>query len=357
MRRHAMPTSLVALALGILAVTGTACGDSSGMADNVAMNATTTTVSPGPGLLSVPVTVTTDALGIMRAIVHVRVGGGRSVPVILDTGSAGLRILPSAVGRAVIQTGQTQTATFGGGVQLTSAEATTTVTIGGASTPSSTQISLIQSSSCASGFPSCRPGEGISDLIGDSGADGILGVAMSDATTAQIPYSPLLQLRAPYRNGFTLSLPADGPDSLVLGTPHATTDTVTLPMQPATPATYPNGVPAWQKDFDLCWSVNDLHHGCGSTDLDTGGPETVITPTGLAGLTTTGELAEGDGVSVSTPSGEALWGFEATGTLGDGLTVVDQLPGTTQFNTGIGFFLSHVVGYNAQQGVVLVTAG
>jgi len=357
MRRHAISTSLVAVALGVLAITAAACGDSSGMADNVAMNATTTTLSPGPGRLSVPVTVTTDTLGIMRAIVHVRVGGGHSVPVLLDTGSAGLRILPADVGRAVIRTGQTETATFGGGIQLTSAAATTTVNIGGASTPTSTQVSLIQSSSCASGFPSCRPGQGISEILGASGVDGILGVAMSEADTAQTLYSPLLQLRAPYRNGFTLSLPAGGPDSLILGTPPSTSNTVTLPMQAATPSTYPNGVPAWQKDVNLCWSVNDLHRGCGSTDLDTGTPETVITPTGLPGLTTTGALAQGNQVSVSTPGGQDLWDYPTTTTPGGGLTTIDQLPGTTQFNTGIGFFTSFVVGYNAQKGLILVTAG
>jgi hypothetical protein len=357
MRRHAISTSLVAVALGVLAVTAAACGDSSGMADNVALNSPTTTVAPGPGLLAVPVTVRTDALGVMRAIVHVSVGGGRSVPVLLDTGSAGLRILPSAVGRGVIRTGQTQTATFGGGVQLTSAQATATVNIGGATTPASTQVSLIQSSGCASGFPSCQPGQGITELLGGSAVDGILGVAMSDATTAQTPYSPLLQLRAPYRNGFTLSLPAGGPDQLTLGTPRSATNTITLPMQAATPSTYPNGVPAWQKDVNLCWSVGHLHAACGSTDLDSGSPETVITPTGLPGLTTTGALAQGDPVAVSTPGGVAVWEFDATTVPGGGLTVVDQLPGTTQFNTGIGFFTSFVVGYDAQKGEILVTAG
>jgi hypothetical protein len=357
MRRHAISTSLVAVALGVLAVTAAACGDSSGMADNVAMNATTTTLSPGTGRVAVPVTVTTDTLGVTRAIVHVRVGGGRSVPVLLDTGSAGLRILPADVGRAVIRTGQTETATFGGGIQLTSAGATTTVNIGGASTPTSTEVSLIQSSGCASGFPTCRPGQGISEILGVSGVDGILGVAMSDASTAEPLYSPLLQLRAPYRDGFTLSLPAGGPDSLILGTPRSTSNTVTVPMVAATPSTYPNGVPAWQKDVNLCWSVNDLHRGCGSTDFDTGTPETVITPTGLPGLTTTGQLAQGDQVSVSTPSGQDLWGYPTTNTAGGGLTVINQLPGTTQFNTGIGFFTSFVVGYDAQKGAILVTAG
>jgi hypothetical protein len=357
MRRHAISTSLVAVALGVLAVTAAACGDSSGMADNVALNATTTTLSPGPGRLSVPVTVETNTVGTMRAIVHVSVGGGHSVPVLLDTGSAGLRILPSDVGRAVIRTGQTETATFGGGIQLTSATATATVNVGGASTPSSTEVSLIQSSGCASGFPSCQPGQGISELLGASGVDGILGVAMSDSSTAQSLYSPLLQLRAPYRNGFTLSLPAGGPDSLILGTPRSTSNTITVPMHAATPSTYPNGVPAWQKDVNLCWTVNDLHRGCSTTDLDTGTPETVITPTGLPGIATTGQLAQGDQISVSTPNGVAVWGYTTTDTPGGGLTVISPLPGTTQFNTGIGFFTSFVVGYDAQKGVILVTAG
>jgi hypothetical protein len=324
------------------------------MTDNIELNAPTTTTSPGPGAAAVPVAVTTDATGVMRAIVHIRVGGGRSVPVLLDTGSAGLRILPGDVGRSVQQTGQTETATFGGGVQLTSRVVRANVSIGGLVTPASTEVSLIQSSGCAPGFPSCVPGEGTKAVFGSSGVVGILGVAMSGGSAATVPYSPLIQLR--YRNGFTLSLPAGGPDSLILGTPRATADTVTVPMLPATPSVYPNGVTAWQKDVDLCWTV-DISRGCGATDLDSGTSETVVIPGAVTGVTGTGVLAQGVAISVAPSSGQTLWSYTTTNTPGDGLTSVGALPGTTRFNTGIGFFTTHVVGYDAKDGRILVTAG
>jgi hypothetical protein len=356
MRRHPFTAALAAVVLGTVALAAAACTDSASMTDNIEMNATTTTTSPGAGAVAVPVTVSTDASGAMRAVVHIRVGGGPSVPVLLDTGSAGLRILPADVGRSVQRTGQTETATFGGGVQLTSQVVQANVSIGGLVTPSSTEVSVIQSSGCAPGFPSCVSGRGTSAIFGSSGVVGILGVAMSDATAATLPYSPLLQLRAPYRNGFTLSLPAGGPDSLLLGTPRATANTVSVPMLPATPSVYPNGVPAWEKDVDLCWTV-DTGNGCGATDLDTGSPETVIIPGAVTSVLGTGVVDQGVPVSVALPDGAAVWSYTTNNTAGDGLTVLGALPGITKFNTGIGFFTTHVVGYDAKSGHILVTAG
>jgi hypothetical protein len=356
MSRHPFTAGLAVVVLATVAIAAAACTDSASMTDNIEMNAPTTTTSPAPGAVAVPVAVTTDATGAMRAVVHIRVGGGPSVPVLLDTGSAGLRILPGDVGRSVQPTGQTETATFGGGVQLTSRVVQANVSIGGVATPSSTEVSLIQSSGCAPGFPSCLPGQGTKAIFGSSGVVGILGVAMSGGSAAAVPYSPLLQLRAPYRNGFTLSLPADGPDSLVLGPPQATADTVTVPMLPATPSVYPDGVAAWQKDVDLCWTV-DISRGCGATDLDTGTTETVVIPGAVTGVTGTGVVAQGVAVSAAPSGGQTLWSYTTNNTPGDGLTTVGALPGTTRFNTGIGFFTTHVVGYDAKGGHILVTAG
>jgi hypothetical protein len=360
MRRHPFTAGLVAVLLGTVAIGATACAGSAGITQDIDMNAATTTTSPGPGAVAVPVAVATDATGAMRAIVHIRVGGGPSVPVLLDTGSAGLRILPGDVGRSVQQTGQTETATFGGGVQLTSQVVQANISIGGLTTPSTTEVSVIQSSGCAPGFPSCVSGKGTSAIFGSSGVVGILGVAMSDATAATVtptlPYSPLLQLRAPYRNGFTLSLPAGGPDTLVLGTPRATANTVSVPMLPATPSVYPNGVPAWEKDVDLCWTVG-TGRGCGTTDLDTGAPETVVTPGAVTGVLGTGVVDQGVPVSVALPDGATVWSYTTNDTAGDGLTLLGALPGITKFNTGIGFFTTHVVGYDAKGGHILITAG
>ena len=64
-----------------------------------------------------------------------------------------------------------------------------TVSIGGLVTPSSTEVSVIQSSGCAPGFPSCVSGRGTSAIFGSSGVVGILGVAMSDATAATLDES------------------------------------------------------------------------------------------------------------------------------------------------------------------------
>ncbi len=127
---------------------------------------------------------------------------------------------------------------------------------------------------------------------------------MADGAAAATPiYSPLLQLSAPYRNGFTLSLPTNGIDSFTLGAPRSTAATVALPMQSATPSTYPNGTAAWQKVVNLCWSLNAKEHGCGSTDFDLGSSETIIAPAAMAGLPASGTADRGLPVTVTTPEG------------------------------------------------------
>ena len=354
MSKQTTSAAVVAVAFGLLGIVAAACGTSSGSSSTT--TSASTTSAPSSATVSVPISVSTDSSGVMRGIVRVEVGGGPSVPVLLDTGSAGLRILPKDVGSGIRATGQTDAAAFGGGNELTSTVVATTVTIAGVSTSSSTKVSLIQSSGCATGATSCTPGQAASDLFEGSGAVGILGIAMADGSVAATPiYSPLLQLSAPFRNGFTLSLPIQGTDSFTLGTPTSTAATVTLPLQPATPSSYPNGMPAWQKDVDLCWTLNDKEHGCGSTDLDLGNPQTVIAPGAIPGLPSGATADPGLPISVTTAGGQSVWSYTATNTPGQGLTIVTALPGTTQFNTGIGIFTTHMVGYDAVDGRILVT--
>src|ERR1700761_1611414 len=80
----------------VVAVVLSACGKSS-PASPSAPGSASKRASDLP-TATIPVTMTQQNLGggvaAVRAIVHVRVGGGPSVPVLLDTGSPGLRLLP-----------------------------------------------------------------------------------------------------------------------------------------------------------------------------------------------------------------------------------------------------------------------
>lgn len=70
----------------------------------------------GPGV-AVPITLGQVAgTGVSRALVRVSVGGGAPTPVVLDTGSSGLRILSTALGPNVAAVvGSAHTVHYGGG--------------------------------------------------------------------------------------------------------------------------------------------------------------------------------------------------------------------------------------------------
>ncbi|HXA33403.1 MAG TPA: hypothetical protein VNV87_14195 [Acidimicrobiales bacterium] len=302
---------------------------------------------------AVTVPITTQQVGQgtdtdSYVVVRISVGGGKTVPVQLDTGSSGLLILSSAVGGQVRSTGQqigipylhdTVEGTLDTGPMV----------IGGLSTPNSTGFVVMSASAnptMASHFRS-------------NGVVGVLGIGVANgATLSTIFYSPLLQLPAFYRQSFSLKVSAHGAGTLTIG-PTSTVDsaagTVTAPMTPAAPNQYPNGAPGYQKDVNLCWSFAGGSPNCGATDMDIGTAAPIFDPTAIgdAPVTYNAIITPGTIVTATAPGGQAVWRYTAGTTAATNLTPL-AAQGYSQYNTGINFFFTHTVTYDMAKGEFLI---
>jgi hypothetical protein len=294
----------------------------------------------------------------VRAIVNVNVGGGKSVPVLLDTGSPGLRLLPSAIGSGATVTRRVIGATFGGGETFVGRVATARVTIGSLTTPSPIGVQVIQQVRCPSTQPKCNPNTYLQAAFGAAGAVGLMGIDTSDRFGNGI-YSPLLQLSSPYSNGFSLKLAPTGSGTLTLGSPPVGPGTVTAPLTRSTaPTVSPNGGPAYKRNVNMCWSAGGASR-CAITDFDIGTPSTIIPPKALPNVPTATQsgakfVAPGTSISVRTPGGSPVWSYTASPNYGNGLTQISS-GGGAGFNTGIVPFYTHTIGWNVQTGQIVIS--
>jgi hypothetical protein len=308
--------------------------------------ATTTSTSVVNGT-SIALAMGTATSGALQAIVQASVGGGPMVPMILDTGSSGVMVLPAAVGPNVTTTSQGAALDIGGaGVNGTMVSAP--VTVGSLSTTGSINIYEIGSGN--------TPPASLAPLF-TNGVQGVIGIGLSDADTVATVFSPLLQMGGSANSGFTISLPvsASSPGSLIVGPVSAPSSASSVPIARLTPSTYPNGAPAYSKDVTLCWTVG-TSKGCGLTDLDTGAPETLIVPSALpGGPQSNGTVDSGTPVTVAIPNGATIWQITTGATISRNVVqLYSQLPPPTQFNTGIAFYLGNQVGFDLINGKVWI---
>lgn len=327
LRRLAL--GVVTAAVGLTLMTGVASAKPVAPAHPVTVPLTTRSVTDGQSAYDF-------------VVVTIRVGGGPPVPVQLDTGSTGLVVLSSAVGPAGHRTSQRAAIGYASGT-VTGQIATGSVTIGGLTTKSSTAFVEVP--------PNARS---VAHLHNAMGVDGIMGIGMANGESPAFPYSPLLQLPSPYWQGVTVQVAQSGAGSLTIGPVQAPAGAVSLPMLPAAPSTYPNGVPAYQKDPDMCWSAGAGAPNCAATDMDLGAPQPLFGPGTLPGaqVVDSSVIAPGTQVSATTSSGTPIWSF-TTGERPPTVVILLQ-QGYTQFNTGIGFFFTHTVAYNVAAGKFVV---
>ncbi|HEY6530747.1 MAG TPA: hypothetical protein VIY72_00485 [Acidimicrobiales bacterium] len=341
-----------------LALLGSACSDSGDEATPdtttpaAAGRSTTTTAPAASDTVTIPLTVESSSEGA-RVVVQASVGGGPTVPMLLDTGSSGVVVASSALGsEAQVGTESAQIPYID--VTVTGTVAQATVTMGSLSTTSPIAVIDVTGATCGTDGSNPRSCD-VRGAFGD-GVQGVIGIGLSDGPSPASPdFSPLLQMGAPYDEGFTVELPpsGSGDGSLVVGPVDAPSGAVSVPLVASSSPTYPNGLTAWAKDVELCWTVGSAD-GCGPTDLDVGSALTALSPSALPGLPTGSdeEVDLGSPVTVAqTERGLPLWSFTAGSTVSDDLVVSStDLGTTTQFNTGIAFFFANVVGYDNAHG-------
>jgi hypothetical protein len=314
---------LVATVFVMLAVGG--CGGAS------------TSSGPDPSPIPrqvIPLTFS-DTVGGVTA--QVSVGGGPSVPVLVDTGSTGLRIFEQSVGSDVqAQKDVKITEEYEDSTTYDGYLASASVKIGPVTTSSPIDVNIVDSIGCAQAEGNLTCAGSIKDVI-KRGFYGIMGImAMPNAPgTGVSVYSPL-----PSISGFeaytidvtgcitdsvdcsiTSGLPSGNPTSEIQMTkePDITFDGTPVPSPPA-------GITFWNPLVNACWAIKGSDPKCVPSIMDSGTFAMVIANGTLPGLPTNDGIVPKGTAALefygSSKGGQPLWTMET----GGGIDIIDVVP-------------------------------
>jgi hypothetical protein len=228
------------------------------------------TAGSGAGTLVVPLHVERGPYGDPRLGIDVNVGP-RTVRVLFDTGSPGLRILASALpADAARRTGQHAAGGYGSGLVLRGEEATARFAVGDSNAAEQTPIELVDGYSCADERPNCPAANGGTPEMFGKLFPGILGASNVDPPRGRCCANPLGALIA-YGKRYIVHADFTAP-TLTLGPDAAALAPFT--MIDVARGTLPRG----------CLRVSSVALGevCGEVLFDTGTPQFVVTTTGIA---------------------------------------------------------------------------
>lgn len=304
----------------------------------------------------------TTASGTFLPIIHVSINGSDPIPMLMDTGSNIVVTFPGAIQNAttpVTDTGVAHTASYVG----TSTSGTIglgTVSIatqGGGSIATPSTVAFLDGTVCT---PDC-----LGDGIG-AGLGGIFGVSQEAVSAGGYHlYSALAQLGGTAAVGYTVNLTATG-GTLELGAPDIPGAVVV--QQPSGSGTYPNGFPHYDKHIPLCLQIHTAEE-CAPTVVDTGelasffmGAQflpwaNAIPPVVIPGVgyTHVGNMIPGTPVGFAAASGGqpfAQWGIDSAPF---GASLFEPASGgSSSFNTGNQFFLGRAIGFDVENGRVLI---
>jgi hypothetical protein len=219
------------------------------------------------GPVVVPLHVDRGPYGDGRLGIAVTVGS-RTVQVLLDTGSAGLRVLSKAVGdEAVRRRGASASGAYATGLRLRGQEATARLTIGGA-TANDAVIETVDGFECIAERPNCPAANGGTPEMFGLLYPGILGVGYVDPPGNRCCPNPLEAF--PTGKRFIVHAAVAAP-TLTLG-PDAET------LKAFTMVDVPHGVLP-RGCVRLAAPVGN--EVCGEVLFDTGTPQLVVTTTGV----------------------------------------------------------------------------
>jgi hypothetical protein len=315
--------------------------------------------------VSIPITIVRGPQGNFLAV-RVSVGGGRPVPMMLDTGGPFLQVLPSALGPHVRYRSSSQLIPEYPHPPVTGRVISASVSIEGARTVTTPRpIRLLAVSSFGASLS-------VFQQYGLQGDIGIGQLAGSSSGLFSGLFSPLVQLASPLSNGFTIQLSGAGGPKLILGTPERTASSVSVPLLPrvspgvpfggpGAAARYPNGLPTHQGFVTLCWQIAG-ERACGPTYADTGDPHAIVGEGLMPNLPTIGQevkaLRPGLPVTISTPapSNRVVRTFITRLRPPRLLPIyVGAAPLSDVLGTGIGLYLGNAIGYDLTDGQLVIT--
>jgi hypothetical protein len=317
-------------------------------------------ISRASGLASHPVAVSVQVIGGQGTVqgahptVEVRVGNSAPVPVLLDTGSSGLRLFDTAVksgpNSGVAISNVPSNITYAGGHRFTGVLATAFIRVGGQRTMQPVQFGLVQQVSCVPTKPKCPVAQGMSGFE-KVGGFGILGIGTQSSGGGIV--SPLLGMPGNLSDSWSLHLRAMA-GQLILGAspPRSSLVVATLPMKQIGSA---GGHPLWGDDrLPLCLTIGTAS-GCAPGLLDSGTYTMQVYGQPFAQVPTTARrVTSGVPVSVTVAGApHPFWQFPAGTTKSDDLVTIR---GSNRLfvNCGVQTFYDFTVTYNDLQGTVLL---
>lgn len=310
-----------------------------------------------------------DGSTIFLPLVEVEVAG-KTLRMMLDTGSQGLVVYPGALDGAPgdLTTTDAVADLHYDGANIDGYVALAEVTVGGVTSTAPVPFALADTCEPAR----CLGGEGVHGIIGVS--QGYNDYTATDGTT-YVWYSALAQLPEPASLGYTLRFDAPGTadgeqiGTLELGRPAVTGEAVTALQAEATDAQYPNGQTVYDKPVRMCWTISGVA-SCHLTVLDSGEYSSVLfgaqfqpfaryepNPApwpGVPSVSYWGPLQPGTAVAFGAPdAGEPFW-TRTVGPAYRNMGLFEDSTGSQGFNTGNLFFIGRSVGFDRTDGRVFI---
>lgn len=297
--------------------------------------------------------------------IDVTVGDNAPIPVVLDTGSVGLRVFTGEIDTAAADGVHVGSATdqvaFADGSVWSGRVATARLGIGGLTTAGPVPFELVEKVGCEPGRAGCPSAGGLAAVEGYS-AFGVLGVGLGGPAAGDPALNPLTALPGVYGRIWTIDLAQYGGSNEVAGTltlgdgPPVAGSSVVLHLAPLGSA---SGVPLWDDQPTLCWTIG-RQRTCQPTVFDSGADYVVVGSADYGGPTTSLGSGEPDiveqvePVSLSLPgSATAFYSFDSGASPGTSAVAVQ--PGRVPvLNSGCQAFFDLVFRYDVTAGTITV---
>lgn len=274
--------------------------------------------------------------------------GGKSLNLLVDTGSPGIRLIDGAPGTsALTRTDTPVQGRFVDGTILSGVQVSAPVTIGDLSTSGPINIQLITSVACDQGSPNCVGAHGLAEFRKTQPFDGILGIGLMNSPE----FNPLEQLTGGSASSFTIYTQPGGTSAML--TLDQEPSSINAQYQMPSEAAQANGVPAWSSnEAPGCWAFYGQQPQCVATSFDTGSPFTMATNS-MPGAPATGQAAAGTVLGLFTQDFASVWTLTSGDAPGQNQMVIAN--GDPAVNTGLAIFRSQAVTFDIKAGRVILS--
>lgn len=230
---------------------------------------------------------------------------GQTAELLLDTGSAGVRILESAAGTVgLVKTQQPSRVEFADDTVFEGVIGQAPVSLGLATSAGAINIQVIER-------VGCRPGRTCSEAIFDGSGvfSGIIGTSLADRSGEPVIFSPVAQLMGNFSSGYIIQTggfsSAQGLFTVGL-TPQNRSTFATLQLE-RIPATFTNGKPIWDDDSPVInYTIENtpIQNAPDFTAFDTGSSDIALNVTRLGSTPlTVSQLPSGSEFRAFLPGG------------------------------------------------------